>query len=248
MTRPEVFPFRFLGDRWNPVTLDLRVVVTEDGPVFFADDVCAALSVEVPTVRFLEPISGMFHIRRSYTVLPSFLEDLVDADGEPIPVYSSDQVHDVADRRPYSFTVAFLGWFDHLVTQFQVDVVDVAPDEPNLAAKALHEFAAGQTFSVARAAVLLRRDPLIDLGRDALFQRMRELGWLSRDHETWIPATAQLQAGHLIRHRQRVRGRKDVYPQVRITRTGLETLHKALGGVADLDLDNASALTLVELP
>lgn len=95
--------------------------------------------------------------------------------------------------------------------------------------------------SVGEAADILSRDPVICINRDELFRDMlRDYGWAMREPVTgtWIPTDRALDAGWLVRDQTRGRGDRIHYPQVRGTRAGLEELHRRLGGIATLHVDD----------
>lgn len=240
MVRPKVASFRWVG-----FGVDLRVVATDAGPLFVARDVCAALDIEVPEEsdhgRWGERLLRRYPGHTTHVALEG---DFHHPDFDD--VYTLDDLVAVAHDNPSWATAIFLNFIDGITTPEALEEVKAADPEP-----ALKELAAGLTYSVARAARILSRDPVIVLGQQSLFEAMRGFGWIARDHEIWVPADEQLRAGHLVRHRQRVGGwapkQKIIYPQIRITRSGLEQLHKRLGGIATLTLDEAPDLTLVEL-
>ena len=99
--------------------------------------------------------------------------------------------------------------------------------------------AADGDFSVADAAKILTRDPVIKLGRNRLFSLLDELGWTYRQlsddrprvkqtaiERQWLSEIPQShyhpRSGELVMDA----------PQVRITAKGLHELHKRLGGTA----------------
>lgn len=100
-----------------------------------------------------------------------------------------------------------------------------------------------EPFSVADAAKTLSRDPSISIGRDALFEWMREHGWIARDDNHWKPARDLLLLGYLA-VLDRIVPAKGLYRQICITDTGMAALHHRLGGTAALDLHRTDTPTL----
>lgn len=236
---PRVTPFR-----WPDFGLDLRAIVRDDGSMLFlAFDVCAALDIVVPFEfdgSWPEPNKTFFYPGTTLRCATGggYAERDVD------DVYETAEVRRLALNNPEWFTEQFLDWLYELEHPAggTVNVALFRDPEPAIA-----EIAAGRTYSVARAARLLSRDPVISLGQHSLFDAMQAHGWISRDREIWIPNDDQLRNGHLVRQRQRVKGRKELYPQIRITRDGLQGLHRLLGGVATLAVDDGPDLALVDL-
>lgn len=226
---PSLIPFRWVG-----YGRDLRTIIDDPlGPLFVAADVCEALEIDVPT-ETKDWRKGT--VLYSYPGNTTFRDDVVDEHGEPLHLYAANQVRSVAADHPEYFTAMFLSWFDELLAEIATHHRGLRrasrPEEP-----AAPELAAGRTYSVRRAARILSRDPALEYGLHTLFAGMRRLGWVSKEHDIWVPAEASLQAGHLVRQKVHVPGRREHYPQVRLTREGLAALHKQLGGVAQLDLD-----------
>lgn len=102
-------------------------------------------------------------------------------------------------------------------------------------------------FSVAAAARILDRDPAISIGRQALFEHLHKVAWISREGRAWVPAEGIPALGLLARQDVNVPqfSRDEPYPQVVITAAGLRALHQRLGGVADLDFTKPTHLALV---
>lgn len=237
MTRPMVTPFRWAGHG-----IDVRGIVTENGPLFLAKDICEALEIEVEYESI--PHSYPEQLVFKYPGKSITFETLGGAaDSRFDQVYEVGEVFRVAYNNVTYVTDDFLFWFTEQVALLeQLDVDAFTDPEPGKSA-----LANGATFSIARAARVLSGDPVISLGQQSLFEAMKNFGWISRDHETWIPADSELRAGHLVRHKQRVPGRKELYNQIRITHDGLVALHARLGGLARLNLDAPPDLTLVEI-
>jgi anti-repressor protein len=98
-------------------------------------------------------------------------------------------------------------------------------------------------YSVRDAAQILDRDPLISIGQNRLFAKLRELGWIDANGR---PYQAQVDNGRLVRRPTSYTHPHTNEPvltsQVRITVKGLRELHKQLGGFgADGGLVGAAA-------
>lgn len=247
MTAPRVLTFRWQpATQFAPANIDVRLAITEGGgAVFFAEDICRALGLEIDASRYHTP-DGMPVIRRIYPGHPTFGFDLVDNDSDPIPVYTTDEVQALAGGVWYTFAKDFITWVDTILTGLGVPTVaDTDLQQPEPPASSCDTSA--QTFSIALASKYLSRDPQINLGRDILFQTMRSFGWLTRELEVWIPTEAQLTAGTLVRDRTRSRRHREAYPQVRVTAAGMRALHRSLGGIAPLNLEDDTQLSLVDV-
>lgn len=241
LARPKVTPFR-----WADFGRDLRAIVLDDGSMLWlAVDICDALELDVPVESDKAwPVPNVTRLFPGHTQLVETLGGYADRDVDD--VYDTAEVRRLAIDNPEWFTSQFLDFLRE--TQYPegapLRVAMFREPEPALA-----EITAGRTYSVARAARLLARDPAIrNIGQHSLFEAMQVHGWISRDREIWIPNEDRLRLGHLVRQKQRVQGRKELYPQIRITRDGLQTLHTILGGIATVALDDEPNLTLVELP
>lgn len=99
-------------------------------------------------------------------------------------------------------------------------------------------------YSVADAAKVLSRDPALKLGRDRLFTILAEHGWTYRQRadQRWRPYQAAVDAARLSElpasHYHPRTGELVIDPpQVRVTVKGLQELHRRLGGVRPLQLD-----------
>ena len=97
-------------------------------------------------------------------------------------------------------------------------------------------------FAVAEAANMLARDPKISTGRDRLFGKLDELGWVFRyrGNGKWHPYQSAIEAGRLTSRAQsyedsRTGERVVDAPQVRVTVKGVHDLHRRLGGVGPID-------------
>ncbi len=91
-------------------------------------------------------------------------------------------------------------------------------------------------YSVADAAMILSRDPLIEISQKQLFDWMRARGWVTRPTSVYEPSPDLVAVGWLhVRHR-RVRALESPYPQIHITPAGLRQIHERLGGTSTIDL------------
>lgn len=96
-------------------------------------------------------------------------------------------------------------------------------------------------FGVGDAAKILSRDPAIQLGRDKLFAKLREIGWTFRgERGRWKAYQDQVNAGRLSEvihpYTNERTGETGFSVQVRITPKGMYELHRRLGGRAPLQL------------
>lgn len=239
MTAPVIVPLRWYGHH-----VDIRAALRdEDQPLFFALDVMNALNID----------RELLAAHRAYTsglipYLPrqtQYLPGLLDETDCPAPLVTGAVASSMATARAEpSLADEFVAW---------VAETTRALTEPDTAASARHpepgvvELAAGGTYSVRRAALILSRDPALDYGQNTLFTAMRDsLGWITRDLGIWIPTDDAMRQGWLLRHRVKIRTDRVTYPQVRVTDAGLRELHSRLGGIATLNLDPAPTLTLIE--
>jgi hypothetical protein len=142
----------------------------------------------------------------------------------------------------------FGDWFDSILVDHGGDRLEALADALTPAEPGRADLQAGRTFSVTRAARILSGDPALNYGQEALFETLSGyMGWIHRVQGIWTPSAEVLKAGWLVRHQVRVGVRKTLYPQVRITHSGLTLLHQRLGGIAALTLDAAPPLTLLEI-
>jgi hypothetical protein len=237
MVRPAIAHYR-----WTGYGIDVRVFLHEQGPVFFAADICRALDITVPTSY--DHLAG----RVKHDWPPSrYIEhvDVKDADGHPVAMYGPDEVRRLATANPEYFTPHFLSWFDDLTAQLSGDDLARAIDNTIGAEPGLLE---GENHSVAKCARILSADPTLSYSRQSLFEALNtRLGWTTRVGDIWVPTDQALKAGYLVRQPALIGPMRTLYPQIRITNSGLEKLHALLGGTAALNLTPPAPLTLVEL-
>ena len=238
--RPALLLFRWLGRR-----MDLRVYIVDDQPLFVADDICRALDAHVEIQH-----DDFFDVDHRYYPAPTQLVDgIEDKDGEPVQFFTVDVVRALADERPMYIAGdrdEFSDWFEQLLERefapgrLEQLVHAALPEEPGRKE--------GESFSVAKAARILSRDPALDYGQQSLFATMQDaLSWITREDNVWVPSDGALRAGLLIRQNRHIPGRRELYAQIRITPEGMRTLHQRLGGIATLTLEDRPHLTLVEV-
>lgn len=102
-----------------------------------------------------------------------------------------------------------------------------------------------ETFSIVAAAQLLRRDPAIHVGRETLLDLLKDMAWVHFENGSNVPTSTAIAAGHLVRNEVWLPSDRPAYNRIRITRDGLTTLHKRLGGVAELQLEQLTP-TLID--
>jgi hypothetical protein len=239
MTRPVLIPFRWVGTR-----LDIRAHLTGDEPLFVADDVCAALELFVDFEHREETFNLKVKIYPADTVL---LPGADDPDGQPTRFFTAATVRNLGDERPmYAPDNGFLDWFEE--TFFTRPIEQLA----NLDPRDVPDMLRGESYSVRDSARILDRDPVLrnlGLGQTVLFNTLASdpFNWIRREEDHWEPNDEALAAGYLIRHRVRVPARHELYPQVRLTRPGLDRVHEQLGGVAELHITSAELEPLMEI-
>lgn len=109
-----------------------------------------------------------------------------------------------------------------------------------------HLAAPGGDYAVAAAAKVLSRDPNIQVGRNQLFARMHELGWIFRTQGKRAHWEAYqdkgINTGRLVHKlsspffNERTEEWEQPAPTIRITPKGLHELHQRLGGTTQLEL------------
>lgn len=240
MTRPALVIYR-----WPGHGTDLRAYIAGERPLFSAEDVCAALQLQLDATR------DEFMDRTTFTwpLEAQTVEGLDGADGRPLELFTIDQVRELVDEQPlFGQSVDFAAWFEEQVEQLTGDrllqtLKAVTPAEPGRV-----DLLAGRTYSVARAAKVLSTDPNIQLGEQGLFLALAEsVGWTHRVDDTWTPHAEQLKNGNLVVQPRRIPVRRELYPQIRITPQGIVALHTLLGGTAPFDPEPANQHTLVDV-
>lgn len=109
-----------------------------------------------------------------------------------------------------------------------------------------HLAAPGGDYAVAAAAKVLSRDPNIQVGRNQLFARMHELGWIFRTQGKRAHWEAYqdkgINTGRLVHKlsspffNERTEEWEQPAPTIRVTPKGLHELHQRLGGTTQLEL------------
>ena len=109
-----------------------------------------------------------------------------------------------------------------------------------------HLAAPGGDYAVAAAAKVLSRDPNIQVGRNQLFAKLSELGWIFRTQGKRAHWEAYqdkgINTGRLVHKlsspffNERTEEWEQPAPTIRITPKGLHELHQRLGGTTQLEL------------
>lgn len=109
-----------------------------------------------------------------------------------------------------------------------------------------HLAAPGGDYAVAAAAKVLSRDPNIQIGRNQLFAKLSELGWIFRTQGKRAHWEAYqdkgINTGRLVHKlsspffNERTEEWEQPAPTIRITPKGLHELHQRLGGTTQLEL------------
>lgn len=239
MVRAQLVPFR-----WVSHGLDVRAHLGDE-PLFVAGDICKALGLQIEYGVY-DRLRGI--TPTIYPLPTEQVEGMRDAQGAPVAFFTVDQVRELAADRPMHEGDDFATWFDSILADHGGDRLEQLVDALTPAEPGLLELHAGRTFSISRAAVILSGDPALNYGQTTLFATLSGyMNWIHRVDGIWTPTPEVLRAGYLVRHHVPAGPRKTLYPQIRVTRSGLEHLHRKFGGIAALNLDSAPALTLLEL-
>lgn len=109
-----------------------------------------------------------------------------------------------------------------------------------------HLAAPGGDYSVSAAAKVLSRDPNIQIGRNQLFAKLSELGWIFRTQGKRAHWEAYqdkgINTGRLVHKlslpffNERTEEWEQPAPTIRVTPKGLHELHQRLGGSSQLEL------------
>jgi phage antirepressor YoqD-like protein len=101
-------------------------------------------------------------------------------------------------------------------------------------AQALDDFTGTKgAYGVSEAAKILANSG-VKIGPRGLFDLLCEMGWIYRKESHWMAKADRVASGHLMMHDYRSEGqRRDgsrlpFFPQVRVTRKGMELLHRRL--------------------
>jgi len=235
MTRPLLSVYRWFGHG------DIRAILDHpEGPLFHAGDVCTRIDFDVDTTYDTYAGVDVYH----WPAETIRIRDLPVRDGEPpADFFTAAACRRAIDTHLTDLGAYFLEWMDNTLEAIAEIGLDRLKDEATPVPEAVN----GRTYSVRLAASILSRDPIIAIGQGQLFDFMHALGWTHRGDSAWVPEPDVLKAGHLVEQRRRVPGRKELYPQLRLTATGIHELHQRLGGLTPLTLDTPPALTLLEL-
>jgi hypothetical protein len=239
MARPTLIPFR-----WDGHGLDIRMHITQRTLLVHGGDVCTALEIEVTE----ETDERTGKVLRRWPGTPATageVGELVDDAGQVVVFYSPTQVRAIATDNPSHLTGGFLGWFDEILAQLDTSRIEAILDDVQRPPSPY----ASKNYSVARAASILSRDPALQYGQTSLFETMRRaLGWIHRHPDgAWRPSDEAVKAGWLFVQPRSIPGPRASYPQVRVTEAGLTELHTRLGGLANLNLDDQTAVPLMEI-
>lgn len=241
MVRTPIVPFRWVSHR-----RDIRAYLGGDEPLFNALDIYAALELPLEVGDY-DRITGRWPLIWPFPIAQ--VDGQLEADLAPTPFFTVDQVREIAADLPMYATSDFGEWFDTILVDHGGDRLEQLVDALTPAEPGIRDLQAGLTYSISRAAIILSRDPALNYGEKSLFETLSGyMNWIHRVNGIWVPTTEVLKAGHLVRHQVRVGSRKTLYPQVRITPSGLQLLHQRFGGVAALSLNTPPQLTLLELP
>jgi len=229
MVRPAIVPFR-----WTGHGLDLHAYLDPSGPLFYAEDVCRALRIDVPYTYNHRTGRLDYEWPAGVAVFEDVLKD-----GVHVPLYRVEIV-----ARLGELNSEFLTWFETVAASLTGDDLARAIDTTTGVELSPHQVV---SYTASRAAAILTKDPSLTFRRDELFTAMHlRLEWIHRMNNIWIPTSNALRAGYLVRQPVYIAGIKSTYPQIRITHDGLHRLHALLGGTAPLDTTPDSPLTLVE--
>lgn len=131
---------------------------------------------------------------------------------------------------------------DSTIRDLEAKTAELAPK----AASWEYLAAPGGDYSVASAAKVLSRDPNIQIGRNQLFDKLREMGWIFRTQgkrARWEAYQDKgIKTGRLVHKlsspffNERTEEWEQPAPTIRVTPKGLNDLHRALGGSNQLEL------------
>jgi hypothetical protein len=239
MVRAPIVPLRWVSHR-----LDIHAYMGGEAPLFDASDIYTALGIPLEYGDYDRLLGRRPAV---YPFPTEHVDGVTDRAGIPVEFFTVDQVRELAADRPLWDASEFSEWFDEQLQNHGGDRLENLSDALTHEEPGRAELHAGRTFSVSRAAQLLSRDPAINYGQKALFETLSSyMNWIQRVDGIWVPTREVLRAGYLVRHHV-VAGPRKAYPQIRITRAGLEVLHARFGGIAPLTFDTPPPLTLLEL-
>lgn len=159
---------------------------------------------------------------------------------EVLPAIRKTGRYEVAHSIPQTYAEA-LQLAANQAREIERQAVELSEAKPK--AESWDVLASGRgDFSVADAAKILSRDPLITTGERRLFATLADLGWLYRAGDgNWRAYQRQVDAGRLSElprtyTHPRTGETAVAAPQIRITPRGLHDLHRHLGGKQPLQL------------
>lgn len=244
----------------------VRTVVIDGEPWFVARDVCAVLAIansrmavsrlDGDGVSTTDVIDSMGRTQRAAIVNEGGLYELIFLSRKPearafrrwvthevLPAirktgrYEATPAPDITQLDRRALAVMVIEAEDARIAAEQ----RAAELEPR--ARSWDVLASGRgDYSVADAAKILSRDPLITTGERRLFAALADLGWLYRAGDgNWRAYQRQVDAGRLSElprtyAHPRTGETAVAAPQIRITPRGLHDLHRHLGGRAPLQL------------
>jgi len=242
---------------------DVRAVVIDGEPWFVARDVCAVLAIansrmavsrlDGDGVSTTDVIDSMGRTQRAAIVNEGGLYELIFLSRKPearafrrwvthevLPAIRKTGQYEVAHSIPQTYAEA-LQLAANQAREIERQAVELSEAKPK--AESWDVLASGRgDFSVADAAKILSRDPLITTGERRLFATLAALGWLYRAGDgNWRAYQRQVDAGRLSElprtyTHPRTGETAVAAPQIRITPRGLHDLHRHLGGKQPLQL------------
>lgn len=198
---------------------DLRILVDEDDLDIFiaAEDLYALAELEPAEDAAFDPHAHPHpHLRPLVTWSRNVGDPLV-------AMYSLTDAVTVLEHSPTHQTAELLTWMRHTLPY-------VLRDEVLDSAVGLESFC--DAYTVQQAAMILDRDPAIRIGRTTLFAHLEQIAWAHRDLAGhWEPTSYAVRHQLLTVRDVTIRARTraaERYPQVYVTKTGLEELRRTL--------------------
>lgn len=215
--RPAIIPLR-----WRGHGVDICAVIRDGKVAFIARDIFEALGRDAGAFAEDPSHFGERPLRAHSTAVAWDRATI----GEIFAVIEETPL--VADL--FRFLDEQLAEF----SQWGIDAIatSAAPSTP----RPLDEPTEPTHYSVAQTASILSRDPVVNTSQSELFAWLHTHGWITKTAGHWTPARELVLIGHLTVVDAKIRGRKELYPQVCITVAGIHALHQHHGGIADLTL------------
>jgi hypothetical protein len=228
-TRPAVLPYRWLAHRKEVC------VVIQNGQIrFIARDVLEAIEQPLGSFDHQPDRHRPYSERAAYCV--SWDRDQVNTALSPL--------------RDIPLVQEFHRWLDQVTSlitsylrpQLEASKGEVAAPRFVIAPEGVHLDPAGPTtnvpgsLSVADSAVVLSRDPAINLRTKDLHTLLLEYGWVRKPAGEYLPVDDMISLGYLAVVLRKIPNQFTPYKQVCITPEGLQEIHKRLGGTAAIDL------------